>query len=445
MSRPYPSYRESGEEWLGDVPEDWGLTRLKFVARLNPAASVARKLDPDTEVSFVPMEAVGEYGGLDLSQTARLSDVAEGYTYFGNRDVVVAKITPCFENWKGALATGLVNGVAFGTTELHVLRCRGRVDERFLLYLTFSDAFRSLGVAEMSGAAGQKRVPKSFLENFTPAIPSLAEQRAIAAFLDRETERIDALVDKKRQLIERLQEYRTALITRTVTRGLPPEAARAAGLDPSPRLKPSGVEWLGNVPEHWEVTRLARVIDCLDGKRIPLNAEARAEYQGGYPYWGANGILDHVEGWLFDEPLVLLGEDGSPFFAANKRVAFSVSGKIWVNNHAHVLRPVGVHQDCLTHMLNITEYAYFIDGSTRDKLTQGQMNAIPVVLPPLDEQHAIAVFLDSETGRIDALCKKAETAIERLQEHRTAIITAAVTGKIDVREVAPEPVAAAMG
>ncbi len=89
-------------------------------------------------------------------------------------------------------------------------------------------------------------------------LPPLDEQRTIAAFLDRETERIDALVAKKRLLIERLQEYRTALITRTVTRGLPPEAARAAGMDPSPRLKPSGVEWLGEVPEHWEVARRLR-------------------------------------------------------------------------------------------------------------------------------------------------------------------------------------------
>ena len=88
-------------------------------------------------------------------------------------------------------------------------------------------------------------------------LPPLDEQRAIAAFLDRETERIDSLVAKKRLLIERMQEYRTALITRTVTRGLPPEAARAAGLDPSPRLKPSGVEWLGDVPEHWDVKNCA--------------------------------------------------------------------------------------------------------------------------------------------------------------------------------------------
>ena len=160
-------------------------------------------------------------------------------------------------------------------------------------------------------------------------LPPLDEQRAIAAFLDRETERIDALVAKMRLLIERLQEYRTALITRTVTRGLPSEAARAVGLDPSPRLKPSGVEWLGDVPEHWEVRRLSSVVECLDGRRIPLNAEERGDRQGEYPYWGANGVLDHLDDWLFDEPLVLLGEDGAPFFARNKQVAFSVSARIW--------------------------------------------------------------------------------------------------------------------
>ena len=114
-----------------------------------------------------------------------------------------------------------------------------------------------------------------------------------------------------------------------------------------PYYRDSSVEWLGEVPEHWKTTRLSRVVTCLDGRRIPLNAEERSYLQGDYPYWGANGVLDHLDSWLFDEPLVLLGEDGAPFFAPNKRVAFSVSGKIWVNNHAHVLRPSGVHQTFL--------------------------------------------------------------------------------------------------
>ena len=194
---PYPIYQPSGVEWLGEVPTHWKVKRLKYAARLNPKASEAKRLTSDTEVSFVPMEAVGEYGGLDLSLTEQLIDVFQGYTYFSNGDVVVAKITPCFENGKGSLAGGLLNGIAFGTTELHVIRCRPELDNQFAFYLTLGDAFRKLGEAEMYGAGGQKRIPESFVSDLKHPIPPLPEQHAIAAFLDRETAKIDTLVTKK--------------------------------------------------------------------------------------------------------------------------------------------------------------------------------------------------------------------------------------------------------
>ena len=214
---PNAPVKDSGVEWLGEIPAYWEVKRLKYATALNPKASEVRKLAPDTEVSFVPMEAVGEYGGLDLSQTKELSDVAGGYTYFGNGDVLVAKITPCFENGKGSLASQLVNGVAFGTTELHVLRCGPNLDKRFTFYLTLTDAFRKLGEAEVYGAGGQKRVPESFVANLKHPFPSLPEQRAIAAFLDREMAKLDSLVSKVREAIERLKELRTALISAAVT------------------------------------------------------------------------------------------------------------------------------------------------------------------------------------------------------------------------------------
>ena len=194
----------------------------------------------------MPMEAIAKYGGLDLSLTRELSDVADGYTYFSNGDVLVAKITPCFENGKGSLASELVNGIAFGTTELHVLRCRPELDKQYAFYLTLAEAFRKLGEAEMYGAGGQKRVPESFVTNLRHPLPPLPEQRAIAEFLDRETARIDALLSRKERLIELLQEKRTALISRAVTRGL----------DPNAPMRDSGVEWLGEIPAHWEVKRL---------------------------------------------------------------------------------------------------------------------------------------------------------------------------------------------
>ena len=206
-----------GVEWLGEVPAHWEVKRLKYAATINPAPTETRNFDDSLEVSFVPMETVGEYGGLELTTTKSLSEVYNGYTYFREGDVLVAKITPCFENGKGAVASGLVNEIAFGTTELHILRVKQSLDRYFLFYLSIGNAFRKLGEADMYGTAGQKRVPESFILNLVHPLPPFHEQRAIADFLDRETKKIDALVGKVRDAIDRLKELRTALISAAVT------------------------------------------------------------------------------------------------------------------------------------------------------------------------------------------------------------------------------------
>jgi type I restriction enzyme S subunit len=201
---------------------------------------------------------------------------------------------------------------------------------------------------------------------------------------------------------------------------------------PYPTYKDSGVEWLRQIPAHWEVKKLAWLTKCLDGRRRPLNAEERGRMQGDYPYWGANSIVDYVDRWLFDEELVLLGEDGAPFFDRDKTVAFHVSGKIWVNNHTHVLRPGrNTNAAFLAYTLNAVDFGAFIGGATRDKLTQGDMNGIPIQCPSIEEQRAIAGFLDRETAKINALVAKKERLIGLLQEKRTAIITRAVTKGLD--------------
>lgn len=201
---------------------------------------------------------------------------------------------------------------------------------------------------------------------------------------------------------------------------------------PYPDYKDSCIDWLSKIPAHWEVKKLAWLTDCLDGRRIPLNAEERGRMQGEFPYWGANSIVDHVDRWLFDEELVLLGEDGAPFFDRLKPVAFRVSGKIWVNNHAHVLRPIRtIDGSFLAFALNCVDYSLFIEGTTRDKLTQGDMMSIPIQCPHIPEQRIISAFLDRETAKIDALIAKKERLIELLQEKRTALITQAVTKGLD--------------
>lgn len=182
------------------------------------------------------------------------------------------------------------------------------------------------------------------------------------------------------------------------------------------------------VPDHWSVERIKHLAECLDGQRVPLNAEQRSVRGGDVPYWGANSVVDYVDAALFDEPLVLIGEDGAPFFDSTRQVAFYSEGPIWPNNHVHVLRPTERESGrFLAYALNATSYADFVEGSTREKLTQGRMSEIPVAWPERAERLAIVAFLDHETARIDALIAEQERLIELLQEKRQAVILRAVT------------------
>lgn len=213
---PSVPMKDSGVEWLGEIPSHWQCRRLRFDLKMNPSKSEIQ-LDDQDLVSFVPMEAVGEYGGLNLDIEKELSETGSGYTYFSDNDVVVAKITPCFENKKGAFATGLKNGVAFGTTELHVLRANNNLLPEYLFNITMSHAFAKLGESEMFGAGGQKRVPESFFKDFTIGIPPTLEQQEILNYIQDVRSKFSQRFDKVTEIISRLHEYRAALITNAVT------------------------------------------------------------------------------------------------------------------------------------------------------------------------------------------------------------------------------------
>ncbi|HDF5717151.1 TPA: restriction endonuclease subunit S [Klebsiella variicola] len=208
--------KNSEVEWLGNIPEHWEIRRLRFCIVTNPSKSEI-KLAGEELVSFVPMESVGEYGGLSLSVEKELGEVGSGYTYFAENDVVVAKITPCFENGKGAIARGLKNGVAFGTTELHVLRAGEMILPDYLFHLTMSHSFRCFGESEMYGAGGQKRVPETFLKDFRIGLPPLSEQQDLVDYINKVNQQIDLQMRKTADMISRLTEYRSTLITNAVT------------------------------------------------------------------------------------------------------------------------------------------------------------------------------------------------------------------------------------
>lgn len=214
---PQAPMKDSGVEWLGEVPEHWSVRQMKYIAELNPSKSeIPGGCGPDTIVSFLPMEKVGEDWSFDLTSTARLGDVSNGLTYFRNGDIIIAKITPCFENGKGALLANLVNSIGFGSTEFHTIR-PGNVNARFLFYVTRSDYFMANGESFMTGSAGQKRVPTSFVNEFFVPLPMEVEQEEIATYLDEYINRSNFLVQQIKIQIEKLKEYRQSLISETVT------------------------------------------------------------------------------------------------------------------------------------------------------------------------------------------------------------------------------------
>lgn len=213
---PEAPMKDSGIEWIGEIPEEWEIRRLKYNCLVNPSDKKSLA-DPKTKVNFLPMEKVSEDGEYDLESKATYESVSSGYTYFENRDVLLAKITPCFENGKGALVENLDHGFGFGTTEFHVLRFGENISPNYLYYLTKSHLFRVLGEAFMEGAAGQKRVSTDFVKDFPMPTPNLSEQIEIVAYLEKETKKIDKIISKIQTNISLLQEYKKSLIHHAVT------------------------------------------------------------------------------------------------------------------------------------------------------------------------------------------------------------------------------------
>jgi len=357
-------YNLSGERYKINalISSQYEFVKLGEVCEINPKKSELKAISPDLEVSFVPMQDVSENSiKLTPKDSRKLSDVMSGaYTYFTEGDVLLAKVTPCFENGKAGIAKNLLNNVGFGSSELFVIRPSDLFKPEFIYYMVSSSLFKDYAIPKMTGTGGLQRVPKSSLEEFQIPLPPLSVQQEIVT----EIEAYQKVIDGARQVVENYK----------------------------PRI---------TIDPDWKMVELGTIYRNLDGKRRPITSSDRKE--GIMPYYGASGIVDFVEGFLFDEELLLVSEDGANLLARSTPIAFSVSGKIWVNNHAHVLkfenRSTQIYIEIYLNSIPLNNY---ITGAAQPKLNQKALNSILIPLPPLEIQQQIVAQIEREQELVNA-------------------------------------------
>lgn len=439
---PYSVYYPSGVEWIGEIPEQWEVQRLvRSVSRSDKKV----QSDEASGLPYVGLEHVEAWTGrlLPLNDQATPESISN---YFIPGNVLFGKLRPYLAKAFCPNFEGLCS------TEFLVLN-PVRYDQYYLLYLMLTDGFVLLADSSTYGAK-MPRANWAFVGSLPLPLPPLDEQQVIAAYLNRETECIDTLVTKQLLLIGCLEVYRAALITHTVTRGLPPEVAHTTGLDPSPRLKPSGVEWLGDVPEHWEMCRLKHVAvyrtSSVDKKTKEGELPVRlCNYTDVYygsrirvsacEFMQATASSDEVERFKLCDGDVLITKDSEDWRDIGIPALVDETADDFVcGYHLGVIR-TGPALDadflyCTMQAGAINQQLQVLaQGVTRFGLPNSAVRSVLLPLPPLDEQQAIAAYLNRETERIDMLIAQQRLLVERLQEYRTALITEAVTGKIDLR------------
>lgn len=423
----YEKYKPSRVDWLGEVPVHWTVKAIKWESPVLRGASPRPIDDPvyfddDGEYAWVRISDVTEAGTYLESTEQKLSDI-------GARLSVKLKPGNLFLSIAGSVGKPCITRIKCCIHDGFVYFPRWKADPKFLYYL-FASGEPYKGLGKMGT---QLNLNTDTVGSIVIGLPDAKEQETIVRFLDAKTAQIDALVAQKRQLIDKLKEKRQALIARTVTRGLPPEAAKAAGLEPTPAMKESGVDWLGQIPKHWTAKAVRYIFRNCDSRRIPLSSEDRADLEKLYPYYGASGVIDMVDDYLFDEPLVLVAEDGANLLSRSTPLAFLATGKYWVNNHAHILKPLAGDIRYWVATLETFDFSPLITGAAQPKLTADRLGGIRLPVPPATEQAVIADYLAAKTGELDALVGQAVEVVDRLTEYRQALITSAVTGKIDVR------------
>lgn len=443
--RLYAEYRNSTNDWLDGIPAHWTEKPLKHLAALN-TDKLADKTEPDFELEYVDIGNVNLVNGITSTETLRFDDAPSRARRLVRKGDTIVSTVRTYLKAIAFMADPPDNLVV--STGFAVLRPHSELDGRYLYRLVQSEPLVQRVVAHSVGVSYPGINPAE-LGRFRFPVPPLDEQRAIAAFLDRETARIDALIAKKERLIELLQEKRTALISHAVTKGL----------DPTRPIKPSGVSWIPNLPTHWSIRPL----------KFFSNLKPRSFIDGDWietPYVTFEGIrliqCGNIGTGVYEEQgfrciseetfrelrctavhpgdVLICRMRSSPQILAGRACQAPSLGEKMVTAVDNCILKCAHNVDArfLVYQLSSRAYLEYIEatarGGTRDRISRSMLGAIRLVCPPLDEQRCIADYLDQHCSRINALASQMNHAIDRLREYRSALISAAVTGKIDVRK-----------
>ncbi|WP_305863081.1 restriction endonuclease subunit S [Helicobacter cholecystus] len=428
-------FKDSGIEWIGKIPKHWEIKKIKFVAKLNPNFKNRKEVDDRLEVSFLPMECLRT--NKIAPQVAMLEEV-ENYTFFQENDILMAKVTPCFENKNIAKAVDLQNRIGFGTSEIYVFRCFDIFEDYFLYFLQ-GDTFSQKAISEMRGANGLKRIPANFVENFKIPLPPLHEQEAIAHYLDEKTQTIDELISTHQKSIEKLKDYRTSLISEAVTQGL----------DKNVELKNSGIEWMGEIPKHWGMIKIGLAFKKIGSGTTP-QSDNETYYDGDIPWVNSGDLNDSVLIKTTKKVTLKALNDYSALKIYPRHTLVIAMYGATIGKVSLLGIEACVNQACC--ILNCSScfeqkfvFYWFLGnrqniinlgiGGGQQNISQDIIKKIKIPLPPLQEQETIARYLDKKTQAIDELISTHQKSIEKLKDYRTSLISEAVTGKKNLQGI----------
>lgn len=439
----YDSYRQSGVEWLGAIPFNWQTMRLgRLLVRAFNGTTTTQVEPCETTVPVTRIETISG-GRLNLNKVGHIpQSEARPNMRLRAGDILFSHINSLSMIGNCAIFRG--GEPLYAGMNLLTLRPSTDVHAGWLHWVLQASSMRQIIAAMAKPAINQASIPQSSLLSVMTPVPHPAEQAAIAAFLDRETGKIDALLEAQKRLIELLKEKRQAVISHAVTKGL----------DPAAPMKEAGVEWLGQVPAHWEVKPLRSFAKLVTGLTPPSeDTSLYADDAEGHPWLrpedlDEQGLPSTASRTLTDEGIALCRSVQARSslvccIGTIGKVGF-VKEPVATNQQITAIQPSARHR-FIYHALIAAraEMEASAVGNVLRILNSARLGNIHLPLPPLGEADAISAHIDCLTAVTDELCDHAEAAIVLLKERRAALISAAVTGKIDVRGLAPEQAEAA--